>query len=156
MTISIRFKRLVPEARLPTQGKPGDAAYDLYCVKDFSIYPGYQEIVSTGLQLADMPTEQGDSLLHLEIKGRSGMASKGLYPIGGVIDATYRGEIKVILRDGNVADSKDPNGSRKHFRAGDRIAQIEVVKTAKGVEMKETQEVSETSRGLSGFGSTGT
>ena len=53
--MEIRFKKLVPEAKLPTQGKPGDAAFDLYCVGDITLRPGQTVAVSTGLQLADMP-----------------------------------------------------------------------------------------------------
>lgn len=40
MSVKISFKKLVPEAQLPTQGKPGDAAYDLYCLEEVTLAPG--------------------------------------------------------------------------------------------------------------------
>jgi dUTP pyrophosphatase len=148
----IFFKKLVPEAKLPTQGKRGDAAFDLSCVEAFDLHAGETKGVSTGLQLAEMPAVQGDDSLFLQVEGRSGLALKGITPLGGIIDATYRGEIKVILHNlSNVVQS---------FKAGDRIAQLIVRKIVTNdsrnvVEMVESQEVSETSRGSAGFGSTG-
>lgn len=161
MSVKISFKKLVPEAQLPTQGKPGDAAYDLYCLEEVTLAPGETLGVRTGLQLAYMDPEQGDSKLHLEIKGRSGKSLQGVFPIGGVIDATYRGEIKVILHNGNPI-YRDGHGMKGFartpsitFQAGDRIAQFTVVKTASNVEIGESDEVAETDRGSAGFGSTG-
>jgi dUTP pyrophosphatase len=162
MSIKISFKKMVPEAKLPTQGKAGDAAYDLYCIEGFTLLAGQTLPIRTGLMLADMPTEQGDSKLHIEIKGRSGKAIEGIFPIGGVVDANYRGEIKVILHNGNAPVMKRPpvkyfalDNEPVQFNAGDRIAQFVVVKTAKDVQIAEAKEVSETNRGSSGFGSTG-
>lgn len=156
MTISIKFKKLVPEAKLPTKGKPGDAAYDLYCVERFELLPGQTKKVRTGLQLADMPLEDGPDLLFLQIEGRSGVASNGVYPVGGVVDAIYRGEIQVILHNGNPAAPPGFAYQPTVFNPGDRIAQIIVRRTPKDVVLEETEEVTETSRGSSGFGSTGT
>lgn len=157
----ISFKKLEPSAKLPTQGKTGDAAYDLYSLEEVTLQPGETQAVRTGLQLAYMDPEQGDSKLHLEIKGRSGKALGGVYPIGGVIDATYRGEVKVILHNGNPQFQeatllKGPQRTPSvTFLAGDRIAQFTVVKTAKDVEILESEDVEESTRGASGFGSTG-
>lgn len=163
MTIRIKFKKLVPEAKLPTKGKPGDAAYDLYCIEKFELLPGQTKKVRTGLQLADMPLEDGPDLLFLQIEGRSGVASGGVYPLGGVVDAIYRGEIQVILHNGGlqtyVLDSTGTTLQRANaveFNPGDRVAQIILRRTPKDVVLEETEEVTETSRGSSGFGSTGT
>lgn len=165
MTIKIKFKKLVPEAKLPTKGKPGDAAYDLYCIEKFELLPGQTKKVRTGLQLADMPLEDGPDLLFLQIEGRSGMASNGVYPVGGIVDAIYRGEIQVILHNGNqLTQTYDVLAKSFYSHAekvvkydpGDRIAQIIVRRTPKDVVLEETEEVTETSRGSSGFGSTGT
>lgn len=149
MTIVIKFKKLVPEAKLPTKGKPGDAAYDLYCVEKIGLMPGQTIKVRTGLQLAYMTPEDGDDVLFLQIEGRSGMASNGIYPIGGIVDGSYRGEIQVILHNGNQFDQK------YWLFPGDRIAQFIVRRTPKNVEITESEEVTETSRGSTGFGSTG-
>jgi dUTP pyrophosphatase len=161
MTIKIKFKKLVPEAKLPTKGKPGDAAYDLYCIEKFELLPGQTKKVRTGLQLADMPLEDGPDLLFLQIEGRSGVASNGVYPLGGVVDAIYRGEIQVILHNGNDTwdyhhNYFDEMNGALSFNPGDRVAQIILRRTPKDVVLEETEEVTETSRGSSGFGSTGT
>lgn len=171
--LQIKFKKLVPEAKLPTQGKPGDAAYDLYCVEDCSVQPGVTKAISTGLQLADVPAEYKGQGLFLQIEGRSGLALKGIYPLGGIIDSTYRGEIKVILHNGNhtftLQDASGWMGDKSiqcmvndanekqvvSFKAGDRIAQMVVRFIPLDVTMLESEEVTETSRGTSGFGSTG-
>jgi dUTP pyrophosphatase len=166
MSISIKFKKVHPEAKLPTKGKPGDAAYDLYCVEDVSLFPGETKKVRTGLQLADMSLEDGNDLLFLQIEGRSGIASNGVYPLGGIVDAIYRGEIQVILHNGNPLTYEwDPNTDKwsvscedkrhLYFKSGDRIAQMIIRRTPKDVVIEETEEVTETSRGASGFGSTG-
>lgn len=155
MTIAIKFKKLVPEAKLPTKGKPGDAAYDLYCIEDFRLSGGETMKVRTGLQLADMPLEDGSDLLFLQIEGRSGLASTGVYPVGGIVDAGYRGEIQVLLHNGNPMAPPGFAYPPRTFLAGDRIAQIIVRRTPKDVVMEETEEATETSRGASGFGSTG-
>lgn len=170
--MEIRFKKLVPEAKLPTQGKPGDAAFDLYCVEDFKLHAGETRAVTTGLQLADFPpTLSGEgSSIFLQIEGRSGLALKGVFPLGGIIDATYRGEIKVILHNGNLppnlfgpaATTLWPfvNPGHIEFKAGDRIAQLLVRKIVTNdwlhkVNMVEATEITETTRGSAGFGSTG-
>lgn len=154
--MEIKFKKLVPNAKLPTQGKPGDAAFDLSCVEDFCLLPGETKAISTGLVLADMPARYMDgSSVFLQFEGRSGLALKGVFPVGGIIDATYRGELKVILHNGN---HQVPLYTGK---AGDRIAQLIVRKIvtndfSNSVKMTEVEEVTETVRGADGFGSTGT
>jgi len=162
--MQIKFKKLIPEAKLPVRGKPGDAAFDIYSAEDFDLRPGETRLVSTGLQLADMPTTMGKNGpgVFLQIEGRSGLASKGIFPLGGIIDATYRGEIKVILHNGNPWHPVElnPQGSMNNiepvkFKVGDRIAQLLVRLIATDVNMVESEEVTETVRGISGFGSTG-
>jgi dUTP pyrophosphatase len=164
MTISLKFKKLVPEAKLPTKGKLGDAAYDLYCIEKVVIGPGETKQVRTGLVLADMTQEDGSDLLFLQIEGRSGIASNGVYPIGGIIDPIYRGEIKVILHNGKKPEYMHvsgrlslelPKSNLYHIDPGDRIAQFVIRRTPKDVVIEESEEITETVRGSSGFGSTG-
>lgn len=162
----ILFKKLHPDAKLPTQGKPGDAAFDLYCVEDFTLDLGETKAVSTGLQLANMDPYDHvtPGSLFLQVEGRSGLASKGIFPLGGIIDATYRGEIKVILHNGNqtkLGILGIPTIEPHQFKAGDRIAQMIIRRIVTNdnrhvVEMVETKEVSPSVRGDGGFGSTGT
>jgi dUTP pyrophosphatase len=148
MTISIKFKKLVPEAKLPTKGKPGDAAYDLYCVEKVVLGHGETKQVRTGLVLADMTQEDGPDLLFLQIEGRSGIASNGVYPVGGIIDPIYRGEIQVILHNGNL-------NTDVSYQPGARIAQFVIRRTPKDVLIEESDAITQTVRGALGFGSTG-
>ena len=86
----------------------------------------------------------------VQIRPRSGLAAKkGITVLNtpGTIDSDYRGEIKVIL----VNLSKDKFLVKK----GDRIAQMVVCPIVQAV-MEEVKELSETDRGVGGFGSTGT
>lgn len=166
--MEIKFKKLVPEAKLPTQGKPGDAAFDLYSAEDVTLKPGETRAVSTGLQMADMPdNDEGDSI-YIQFLGRSGVATKeGTFPVGGVLDATYRGELKVILHNGNPPELQFDergfpylSGKSVSFKKGDRVAQMAIIKIVttdrkNQVRMAFTEEVTETARGTSGFGSTG-
>lgn len=150
--MEIKFKKVHPNAKLPSQGKPGDAAFDLYCVENISIPVSSTIAISTGLVLADMPDNFNSSSIFLQIVGRSGLALKGIFPIGGIIDSTYRGEIKVIVYNGN--SRMDPF----KFNAGDRIAQLliqQIVNHPNDIQMVESHEITETIRGSGGFGSTG-
>lgn len=153
MTISIKFKKLVPEAKLPTKGKPGDAAYDLYCIEKVALGPGETKQIRTGLVLADMTQEDGPDLLFLQIEGRSGIASNGIYPVGGIIDPIYRGEIQVILHNGNP--NNRPGCLDVTYQPGARIAQFVIRRTPKDVLIEESDVITQTVRGSSGFGSTG-
>ncbi len=156
MTPTIKFKKVHPNAKLPTQGKPGDAAFDLSCVNDFSISPGETIAVSTGLSLADMPSQMEGSDVYLQIEGRSKLAKLGVHPLGGVIDATYRGEIIVLLTY-NQTDYNPmfDRGLTHFFKTGDRVAQFVIRKIVTNVSFEETDKVTETVRGDAGFGSTG-
>jgi len=123
--------------------REGDAGYDLYCAdQGHFLAVGDQALVLTGVYL-EIP--QGWVGL---VKGRSSMASMGLYTSAGVIDSSYRGEIGVLFRNGATLD--------KIITTGQKVAQIIFVPvlTAKTVR-KELSELSDTDRGKDGFGSTG-
>jgi dUTP pyrophosphatase len=155
MGITIKFKKIRPEAQLPTKAHSTDAAWDLYTTSAFYLRPGKAIKVPTGLQLADMPAEDGNDILFLQIEGRSGIASKTCFPVGGIIDASYRGEIMVILYNGSDAwDYHQGVENGIGFKSGDRIAQLVLRRTPK-CEMIETEESTLTDRGANGFGSTG-
>ena len=108
--------------------------------KDITINPGCTEFIHTGIAL-EIPT----GLVGL-IYARSGMACKrGLAPANkvGVIDSDYRGEIMVALYN--------QSNETKVITSGDRIAQIVI----QPVTFNEVDELSDTTRGEGGFGSTG-
>jgi len=146
--ISVKFKAVHPNAKLPFLGKAGDAAFDLHCVEDVSIEPGETKVISTGLMVADIqPVESFDGgNVFLWIVGRSGLASKGIFPIGGIIDSNYRGVIHVILHNSSKETVK--------FPACSRIASM-LVMSRLPVKFDFSDTVVNTNRGNSGFGSTG-
>jgi dUTP pyrophosphatase len=145
----IKFKKLTPSATLPKAITEGDIGFDICSAETVEIYPGQTKKISTGLQLADMPTSIGGTSIFMKVEGRSGLASRGIFPIGGIIDPNYRGEIGIVLH----------NASESPFcpKQGDRIAQLVVynIQSAANVSFEESEEVTETERGAAGFGSTG-
>lgn len=149
INIPIKFKKSHESAILPLAAKKGDIGFDISCCESFSLEKGQFKRINTGLILADMPIMDRDrNRIFLKVEGRSGLASKGVFPIGGIIDPVYRGEIGVILC--NMGDTVS-------FGVGARIAQLVVYKvsTAGEVVIKESEVITNTDRGSSGFGSTG-
>ncbi len=139
----LKVKRLVPEAKLPTKATDGSAGWDLYAAKSGRIYPGEREMVSTGLS-TEFPKDY-----FVYARPRSGIATKHGVNISssGVIDSDYRGELTICLI--NLDKEKAFT-----YQTGDRIAQILVLPVPE-VELVEVAELSDTSRGGGGFGSTG-
>ena len=142
--MKINLKKLTPEAKLPTYGTEYSAGLDLYnLATPVEILPGETVMIHTGIA---MEIPEGYCGL---IFARSGLATKrGLAPANkvGVIDADYRGEIMIpLLNHSEVSATVD---------AGERVAQLAIVPFLK-VEFQETDELSDTARGTSGFGSTG-
>ena len=141
--MTVRFKRLCPDAVLPAYAHPGDAGMDLRSVDDLEIAPGARALVHTGLVMVLSPGWEA------QVRPRSGLALKhGVTVLNtpGTIDAGYRGEVGVILANfGEV-----PFAVKK----GDRIAQV-VVAPVTTAAIEETDVVDDTDRGGGGFGSTG-
>lgn len=126
-----------------TAPQPGDAGYDLYAVATISIAPGERGLVPTGLHVELPPGYVGI------VKDRSSVAATGLHALAGVIDAGYRGEIRLLLLNTTPAPIT--------VEAGRRIAQMLVVPYyAAGVEtVEQLDDLTATDRGAGGFGSTG-
>jgi dUTP pyrophosphatase len=144
--IKIGFKRLLPEAILPTKAHVLDAGFDFYAIEDVSISPDFTAICRTGI--AWDPMDDLHKCYYLQMKSRSGMAfRRGIECTNaGVIDHGYRGEIMIKLYN---------NGCEQfEIKAGDRIAQgiVHVIPTCECVEIKD---ISSSDRGNKGFGSTG-
>lgn len=148
-TNTIKFKKLTETAILPKAIRSGDIGFDICANEDTEIGPCQTKRISTGLQLADMPTSIAGSSIFMKVEGRSGLSTKGIFPLGGIVDPSYRGEIGVVLY----------NSSEGTFliKKGDRIAQIVVynVCSAEEINFEESTNVTETERGAAGFGSTG-
>ncbi len=142
---TIRVKKLHPNATLPTYGSAFAAGADLYACLDapVTIEPGEICWVPTGIAL-EVPV--GCAGL---IYARSSMGTKrGLAPANkvGVVDSDYRGEIKVVL----LNHSKQP----QILAPGERIAQFVITPVLTPV-YEEVQDLTDTDRGVGGFGSTG-
>jgi dUTP pyrophosphatase len=141
--IELKIKRLHHDARLPTYGSDGAAAFDLYAINDGTVPAGAAAVLRTGLAFEVPPGQV------LKIYSRSGHGFKNgvlLVNAVGVIDADYRGEVMIGLQ----------NNGFIYFdvKAGDRIAQA-MLEPAPRVAFIEVDELSDTVRGAGGFGSTG-
>jgi len=142
-TLEVRL--LHPAARPPERTRAGDAGYDLRCVEPFALAPGERATVPTGVAIAVPAGAAG------LVVPRSGLAAKhGLSVVNGpgLIDPSYRGEVKVVL----VNLGSEPFEAE----AGDRIAQLLLVPCfTPGVRTVEELPPSADGRGEAGFGSSG-
>lgn len=142
--MKVRVRRLDPGLPLPSYARPGDAGLDLYSAEDVTLKPGERAAVPTGLAIEIPPGYAGF------VQARSGRALReglALVNAPGLIDAGYRGEIKVIVVN---LDPADP----VHVARGDKIAQL-VIQPVVVVDLTEVDELEATERGAGGFGSTG-
>jgi dUTP pyrophosphatase len=150
-------KKTDDRARLPSAAHTDDVGFDLYPLADVVLNAGTTTIVSIGVCLAEtiepfFEDEKIRAVPFLKIEGRSGLASKGIFPVGGIIDPSYRGEIKVILFNSTQND---------YFLSHDKAAaQLIAYYTLAScpphnfVKFVWTDSSSETDRGNLGFGST--
>ncbi|GAA5908051.1 hypothetical protein JCM6882_000212 [Rhodosporidiobolus microsporus] len=138
---SFLVQRLTEAAKLPVRGSALAAGYDISSAEDKVVPAQGKALISTGLSIAVPEGTYG------RVAPRSGLASKHMIDTGaGVIDADYRGEVKVLLF----------NLSKEDFQvtAGDRIAQL-ILERIATPDVQEVASLSETQRGAGGFGSTG-
>ncbi len=143
--MDILTKRLHPDAVLPSVAHQGDAGCDLVAVETVTLLPGGgRAMVALGFAIA-IPEGYAGFVLP-----RSGLSSKhGVTCVNapGLVDAGYRGELKVALVN------LDPT-TPYTVRAGDRIAQL-VIQAVPEVTYREVSELPASARGEGGFGSTG-
>lgn len=145
MTLKLNIKRLYDDVVLPSYAYTGDAGLDLRSHEDVELKPFERKLMSTGLAVAIPDGYAGF------VQPRSGLAAKlGLSIVNtpGLIDAHYRGELKVILINLDA-------DSTVSLQKGERIAQL-VIQKVPEVELVEVDELDETDRGTGGFGSSGT
>ena len=163
--MKIRAKQLSDTAKLPTYGSEKAACADIYCdlrvEKCIELNPDadfkhmevntdhFEQVYVSPHETVKIPTgwafqpEQGYMLQLLQ---RSGLASKGLICVGGILDEDYTGEVIVIML--NTTDNY------LSINNGDRIAQMAIRPYYHG-EFEEVDKLDETERGLNGFGSSG-
>ena len=142
----IKAKRLHPDAKLPQVMTPGSAAADLYSTEMIWLEPRTPTLIGTGWAF-----ELPNSMLYFSVVPRSGFTYKDNVTVAnspGTIDYDYRGELKVMLYN----RTSDP----VLVKIGDRIAQLIVgITLTSMIPFNEVEELSETTRGEGGFGSTG-
>ena len=137
----MKIKKLKNDAVIPESGSLKSAGYDLSSIEDVVLTPGERKMISTGISVAIPEGYYG------RVAPRSGLAHKhGIDVLAGVIDADYRGEIKVIL----LNTGYDVVSLEKHSR----IAQLIIENVYKPV-LEIVDDLDETQRGADGFGSTG-
>ena len=142
--VNVHIKLLDPELPAPAYAKPGDAGADLRSRIDFELEPGERALVPTGVAIA-LP-EGYVGLVH----PRSGLATKNGITIvnaPGTVDSGYRGELMVTLLNTDKTKSF-------HVQRGDRIAQL-VIQKYEYATFTVVDELEQTERGSSGFGSSG-
>ena len=141
--MTLKFKRIHPDAILPAYAHPSDAGMDVKSVEDIVIPARGRALVHTGLVMLLPP------MYEAQVRPRSGLALKsGITVLNtpGTIDSGYRGEVGVILF--NTTDVDFP------VKKGDKVAQLVIAPVTQPA-IEETDLVDETDRGAGGFGSTG-
>ena len=141
--MTLRFKKVHPDAVLPSYAHPSDAGMDVRSIEDLTLAPGKRALVRTGLVMLLPPGHEA------QVRPRSGLALKnGITVLNapGTIDSGYRGEVGVILA--NLGDAEF------QVKKGDKVAQIVIAPVTQAM-VEEVDFIDETDRGTGGFGSTG-
>ena len=141
---ALPFRLLSPRATLPTRAHEGDAGLDLYAAEPARIGPGERASVGTGVAVALPPGSAGFVVPRSGLAARHGIA---LVNAPGVIDAGYRGELRVLLLNTDREESFP-------VAPGDRIAQLLVVRVDRLAPVA-VAELDQSERGNGGFGSSG-
>lgn len=141
MNITLKIKKLYPDAIVPSYAHPGDAGMDIFSYETVTIKPGERKKIATGVAI-----ELPEGYVSL-VWDKSGLASNhGLTNLAGVIDAGYRGEYFITLL--NI-------GAEAYtIEKGHKIAQI-LIQKVEHPEIKVVEKLSESARGVGGHGSTG-
>jgi dUTP pyrophosphatase len=142
--MTLRVRRLDPRALLPTRAYEGDAGLDLYALEPARLEPGERASVRTGIAVEIAEGQAGLVLPRSGLAARHGIA---LVNAPGLIDAGYRGELRVLLLNTDRAGAFE-------IAPGYRIAQLVLVRI-EAPAVVEVDELRATERGAGGFGSSG-
>ena len=142
--MELKVKRLSAAAQLPTRAHDGDAGLDLYAAEAARLGPGERAMVGTGVAIEVPPGHAGLILPRSGNAARHGIA---LVNAPGLIDAGYRGELRVLLLN---TDRESPF----IVETGDRIAQLLLTPFTAAAPV-EVAELETSQRGEGGFGSSG-
>lgn len=128
-------------AKLPSRGSRSSAGWDLYASSSCLVKARSRTLCSTGIKMSIPEGQYG------RIAPRSGLASRHSIDVGaGVIDADYRGELKVLLVNNSDIDYS--------VHVGDKVAQL-IIEKISTEPLLLVPSLGETERGEGGFGSTG-
>lgn len=136
----LKIKKIHEDAKIPFLADPGCAGYDIFSTEDSEIFSRTRKLVSTGI------STEFSSNYYLRVAPRSGLSLKGIDIGAGVIDSSYRGEIKVLMINNSDITVYFPKGSK--------IAQL-IMEYCEQPEIIVNETLSVTSRNESGFGSSG-
>lgn len=136
----MKVKKLSPLAKLPQRAHPTDSGADLFALERTVLPARAITKVHTGIAV-ELPENTSGI-----IWGKSSVESKGIKAMAGLVDAPYRGELIVCMYNINEQDFV--------FEAGQKVAQLVVLPTLYPA-FEEVSELTDTSRGEGGFGSTG-
>jgi dUTP pyrophosphatase len=142
--MKLEILRLDPDLPLPAYAQDADAGLDLLAAEDVTLGPGQRAGIRTGIAVA---VPEGHAGFVLPRSGRALREGLSVVNAPGLIDAGYRGEIKVIAVNLDAAEPIE-------IKRGDKIAQLVVQQVARA-DLIEVDELPESSRGQGGFGSTG-
>ena len=138
--IEVKFKKLDSSAVPFSYTREGDACMDMFALADMVLQAGMTAIIPTGIAVEIPEGYEGI------VRGRSGLASKGIQAHLGTIDSAYRGDVGIIIT----------NTSNTPFevKAGMRLAQF-TIKPVYKIQLIEVETLTNTERATSGFGSSG-
>ena len=139
--MKLKIKKIHPGAQIPHYAHSGDAGLDLYVPERVTLMPGERKSVALGLAV-EIP--EGFVGLLWDKSGPSHL--HGIKTFGGVIDCGYRGEIHTGIM--NLSDKSYV------FEKGHKIVQL-LIQKVEQPEVVEVKKLSQTKRGVGGFGSTG-
>jgi dUTP pyrophosphatase len=142
--VDLPVRRLSDAATLPSRAHEGDAGLDLYAAEAATIAPGARVSVGTGVAVEIPEGHAGLVLPRSGLAARHGIA---LVNAPGLIDAGYRGEVRVLLLNTDRDQAFDVS-------EGDRIAQLLITPFAPATPVEEG-ELTASARGDGGFGSSG-
>lgn len=139
--MKLKVLKIYADAKLPTRGYEGDAGLDLYTYNQLTLKPGERTDVATGIKM-----EIPEGCVGL-VWDKSGLSFKhGIKTLGGVVDAGYRGEIRIGVVNLGQTDFT--------FNKGDKVAQM-IIQKFENCPVEEVLELTETVRAEKCFGSTG-
>lgn len=139
--INIKFQKINKNSQVPTYAYSTDAGMDIFSAEKYLLEPGQNHAFSTGI-IVEIPVGYVGLIME-----KSGLALKRQISVmGGIIDAGYRGELKVILLNNS--------NKNQEFKIGDKLAQL-LVQQIESVNLIKSDKLSESDRQSGGFGSTG-